>query len=77
MPVPGKAILVTGHDMHDLHKVLKQTEGSGINVYTHGEMLPGHSYPELKKFKHLKVRCVCVTRAVEVLLLHIQPENAS
>lgn len=37
----------------DLHELLKQTEGKGIDVYTHGEMLPGHSYPGLKKYKHL------------------------
>lgn len=53
-PVPGKSILVSGHDMIDLMEILQQTEGKGINVYTHGEMAPGHSYPELKKFKHLK-----------------------
>ncbi|KAL6762623.1 hybrid-cluster protein [Haematococcus lacustris] len=53
MPRPGKAILVTGHDMHDLHELLKQTEGKGVDVYTHGEMLPAHGYPGLKKFKHL------------------------
>lgn len=53
-PVPGKSILVTGHDMHDLHLLLQQTEGKGINVYTHGEMLPAFGYPGLKKFKHLK-----------------------
>lgn len=52
-PVEGKAILVSGHDMVDLEALLKQTEGTGINVYTHGEMLPAHSYPELKKYKHL------------------------
>jgi hydroxylamine reductase (hybrid-cluster protein) len=52
-PVPGKCILVTGHDMHDLHLLLQQTEGKGINVYTHGEMLPAHGYPGLKKYKHL------------------------
>ena len=51
--VQGKAILVSGHDMADLHALLQQTEGTGINVYTHGEMLPAHSYPELKKFPHL------------------------
>lgn len=49
----GPGILVTGHDMVDLLHILEQTEGSGINVYTHGEMLPAHSYPRLKKFKHL------------------------
>lgn len=52
-PIPGKAILVSGHDMTDLHKILKATEGSGINVYTHGEMLPAHGYPGLREFKHL------------------------
>jgi hydroxylamine reductase len=52
-PVRGKAILVSGHDMKDLSELLKQTEGKGINVYTHGEMLPAHGYPELKKYKHL------------------------
>lgn len=52
-PVVGKAILISGHDMEDLHSLLEQTEGTGINVYTHGEMLPGHGYPGLKKFKHL------------------------
>ncbi|MFC1233396.1 hydroxylamine reductase [Vibrio sp. F74] len=51
--VKGKAILVSGHDLHDLEKILQQTEGKGINVYTNGEMLPGHSYPELKKYPHL------------------------
>lgn len=49
----GHGIIVTGHDLLDLHEVLKQTEGKGINIYTHGEMLPAHGYPELKKFKHL------------------------
>lgn len=49
----GPGILVTGHDFLDLYELLKQTEGSGINIYTHGEMLPAHAYPELKKFPHL------------------------
>ncbi|OIO39246.1 MAG: hydroxylamine reductase [Candidatus Omnitrophica bacterium CG1_02_49_10] len=49
----GRGILVTGHDLLDLYELLKQTEGKGINIYTHGEMLPAHGYPELKKFKHL------------------------
>jgi hydroxylamine reductase len=49
----GKAILVSGHDLKDLGELLKQTEGKGINVYTHGEMLPCHGYPELKKYEHL------------------------
>ncbi|MGB3213097.1 MAG: hydroxylamine reductase [Desulforhopalus sp.] len=48
----GKAILVTGHDLKDLELLLKQTEGKGINIYTHGEMLPCHAYPELKKYSH-------------------------
>jgi hydroxylamine reductase len=48
----GKAILVSGHDLKDLEKVLKQSEGKGIYVYTHGEMLPTHGYPELKKYPH-------------------------
>ncbi len=48
----GKAILVTGHDLKDLELLLKQTEGKGINIYTHGEMLPCHGYPELKKYDH-------------------------
>ena len=48
----GKAILVSGHDLKDLEEVLKQTEGKGINVYTHGEMLPAHGYPGLKKYGH-------------------------
>jgi hydroxylamine reductase len=49
----GPGILVTGHDLLDLYELLKQSEGKGINIYTHGEMLPAHAYPELKKFKHL------------------------
>lgn len=49
----GKAILVSGHDLRDLEEILKQTEGKGITVYTHGEMLPAHGYPGLKKYKHL------------------------
>ncbi len=49
----GPGILVTGHDLLHLSELLKQTEGTGINIYTHGEMLPAHGYPELKKYKHL------------------------
>ena len=49
----GPGILITGHDLLDLEELLKQTEGTGVNVYTHGEMLPAHGYPELKKYKHL------------------------
>jgi len=49
----GPGILVTGHDLLDLEALLKQTEGTGVNVYTHGEMLPAHAYPKLKKYKHL------------------------
>jgi hydroxylamine reductase len=52
-PVAGKAILVSGHELLDLKKLLEQTEGRGINIYTHGEMLPAHGYPELNKFPHL------------------------
>ena len=48
----GKAILVSGHDLKDLEKILKQSEGKGLYVYTHGEMLPCHGYPELKKYAH-------------------------
>jgi hydroxylamine reductase len=49
----GKAILVSGHDLKDLEVLLKQTEGKGIYVYTHGEMLPAHGYPNLKRYSHL------------------------
>lgn len=49
----GPFIIVSGHDLRDLEMVLQQTEGKGINVYTHGEMLPCHGYPKLKKYKHL------------------------
>jgi len=49
----GKAILVSGHDLRMLEELLKQTEGTGVNVYTHGEMLPAHGYPGLKKYSHL------------------------
>jgi hydroxylamine reductase len=52
-PVKGKCIVVSGHDLKDLEGLLKQTEGKGINVYTHGEMLPCNAYPGLKKYKHL------------------------
>ncbi len=62
-PVPAKVplavekgpfIVITGHDLRDLKLLLEQTEGKGISVYTHGEMLPAHGYPELKKYPHLK-----------------------
>lgn len=52
-PLAGKAICVSGHDLKDLQMLLEQTEGKGVNVYTHGEMLPCLAYPELKKHKHL------------------------
>ncbi len=48
----GKAILASGHDLKDMEELLKQSEGKGINVYTHGEMLPSHGYPGLKKYSH-------------------------
>ena len=50
--IKGKAILVSGHDLKDLDLLLQQTEGKDINIYTHGEMLPCHGYPELKKYSH-------------------------
>lgn len=51
---PGPFVVISGHDLYDLKQLLEQTEGRGVNVYTHGEMLPGHAYPELKKYTHLK-----------------------
>lgn len=50
----GPFIIISGHDLHDLKQLLEQTEGKGINIYTHSEMLPAHAYPELKKYPHLK-----------------------
>ena len=52
--VEGKAILVSGHDLEMFERLLIATEGKGINIYTHSEMLPAHGYPELRKYKHLK-----------------------
>ncbi len=52
--VSGEAILVTGHDLYELKHLLEQSEGEGVNVYTHSEMLPAHGYPELAKYDHLK-----------------------
>jgi hydroxylamine reductase len=63
-PVPAKVslklekgpfIVVTGHDLLDLKELLEQTKDKGINIYTHGEMLPAHGYPELNKYKHLEI----------------------
>lgn len=51
---PGPFIVVTGHDLHDLALLLEATKDKGVNIYTHGEMLPCHAYPELKKYPHLK-----------------------
>jgi hydroxylamine reductase len=51
--IKGKAIVVSGHDLKDLEVLLRQTEGKGINIYTHGEMLPAHGYPKLKAYPHL------------------------
>ena len=50
----GPFIVISGHDLYDLEQLLKQTEGKGVNVYTHGEMLPCHAYPKLKAYSHLK-----------------------
>lgn len=50
----GPFIVITGHDLRDLKLLLEQTEGKGVNIYTHGEMLPAHAYPELKKYPHFK-----------------------
>ncbi|MEG0776968.1 MAG: hydroxylamine reductase, partial [Raoultibacter sp.] len=50
----GPAIVISGHDLEVLHRLLEQTKDSGINVYTHGEMLPAHAYPQLKAYPHLK-----------------------
>lgn len=50
----GPFIVISGHDLSDLKKLLEQTKGKGVNIYTHGEMLPAHAYPELKKYAHLK-----------------------
>ena len=52
-PIKGKAILVSGHDLKDLYELLEQTKDSGINIYTHGEMLPAHAYPKLRAYSHL------------------------
>ena len=54
----GPFIVITGHDLHDLKLLLEQTEGKGINIYTHSEMLPAHGYPELKKYPHLKLSLI-------------------
>lgn len=50
----GPFIIITGHDLHDLYRLLEQTKDKGINIYTHGEMLPTHAYPKLKAYPHLK-----------------------
>jgi hydroxylamine reductase len=52
-PIAGKALLVSGHDLRDLHDILEATKGTGVQVYTHGELLPAHSYPKLKEYSHL------------------------
>lgn len=52
--IEGKCIVVTGHNLFALEELLQQTEGKGINIYTHSEMLPAHGYPQLKKYAHLK-----------------------
>lgn len=50
----GPFIIISGHDLLDLKLLLEQTKDKNINIYTHGEMLPAHGYPELKKYRHLK-----------------------
>jgi len=50
----GPFIIISGHDLYDLKQLLEQTKDKGVNIYTHGEMLPAHAYPELKKYSHLK-----------------------
>ena len=52
-PLKGKCILVSGHALNDLEDILKQTAGKGINVYTHGELLPALAYPKFKQYPHL------------------------
>lgn len=52
--IEGKCIVVTGHNLYALEELLKQTQGKGINIYTHSEMLPAHGYPKLKQYTHLK-----------------------
>ncbi|KRE32912.1 hydroxylamine reductase [Paenibacillus sp. Soil724D2] len=52
--IEGKCIVVTGHNLYALEELLKQTEGKGVNIYTHSEMLPAHGYPKLKQYTHLK-----------------------
>ena len=54
LPSKGPFIVISGHDLYDLKQLLEQTKDKGINIYTHGEMLPAHGYPELKKYPHLK-----------------------
>tara|TARA_R110002050_G_scaffold81250_10_gene173686 strand:+ start:977 stop:1303 length:327 start_codon:yes stop_codon:yes gene_type:complete len=51
VPRPGKAILISGHDIKDTYDLLRACEGKGVDVYTHGELLPAHAYPKLKTFK--------------------------
>ncbi len=69
----GPFIVISGHDLYDLKQLLMQTNGKGINIYTHGEMLPAHAYPELKKYPHLKgnfgLCCISVLR-ISVLAQH-------
>ena len=72
---PGKAILVTGHDLQELGKLLEQCEGTGVQVYTHGEMLPCNAYPKLKAFKclagHIMVQLGKIRR--KNLLISLDP----
>jgi len=70
-----QALLVTGHDMNDLDMILKATEGHGINVYTHGEMLPAHGYPGLRSYlvsQCLQFECIFTSPGYSVAELIIQ-----
>lgn len=72
-PVAGKAILISGHDLKDLHMLLQQTEGTGVNIYTHGEMLPAHGYPELKNTNIWSVTTAVAGRTSRLSLPNSRP----
>ena len=73
-PVAGKAILISGHDLKDLHMLLQQTEGTGVNIYTHGEMLPAHGYPELKNTSIWSVTTAAAGRTSRLSLPNSRPD---